>query len=60
MLGGLAGTGVAVGPIVGGFFTATLSWRWVFVGEAIIVVVLAFNFLGDGLRDALDPKLKRS
>lgn len=40
VLGGLAGTGVAVGPIVGGFFTATLSWRWVFVGEAIIVVVL--------------------
>ncbi|MEM9423563.1 MAG: ABC transporter permease [Spirochaetota bacterium] len=27
-------------------------------GLAIISVVLAFNFLGDGLRDALDPKLK--
>lgn len=27
-------------------------------GLAIVTVVLAFNFLGDGLRDALDPKLK--
>jgi dipeptide transport system permease protein len=25
----------------------------------ILVTVLAFNLLGDGLRDALDPKLKR-
>ena len=25
----------------------------------VILVILAFNFLGDGLRDALDPKLKR-
>lgn len=40
VLGGLAGTGVAVGPIVGGFFTATLSWRLVFVGEALLVVTL--------------------
>jgi dipeptide transport system permease protein len=26
---------------------------------AILLTVLAFNLLGDGLRDALDPKLKR-
>lgn len=30
----------------------------VFPGIAIIVTVLAFNLLGDGLRDAMDPKLK--
>lgn len=30
----------------------------IFPGIAIIVLVLAFNFFGDGLRDALDPKLK--
>lgn len=30
----------------------------VFPGLAIMVVVLAFNFVGDGLRDALDPKLR--
>ena len=28
-------------------------------GVAITVVVLAFNFLGDGLRDALDPRRRR-
>ena len=28
-------------------------------GVMIFVTVLAFNFLGDGLRDALDPKLRR-
>ncbi len=30
----------------------------IFPGLAIVAVVLAFNFFGDGLRDALDPKLK--
>jgi dipeptide transport system permease protein len=30
-----------------------------FPGLAILVSVLAFNLMGDGLRDALDPKLKR-
>jgi dipeptide transport system permease protein len=30
-----------------------------FPGIAILLTVLAFNLLGDGLRDALDPKLKR-
>jgi glutathione transport system permease protein len=29
-----------------------------FPGLAIVVTVLSFNLLGDGLRDALDPKLK--
>ena len=28
-------------------------------GLAIMITILAFNLLGDGLRDALDPKLKR-
>ena len=28
-------------------------------GVALIVTVLAFNLFGDGLRDALDPRLKR-
>lgn len=38
-----------------------LAW-WVvtFPGLAILITVLAFNLMGDGLRDALDPKLKRS
>lgn len=34
-------------------------WVAVWPGVAILLVVLSFNFVGDGLRDALDPKMKR-
>ncbi len=34
------------------------SWLAVFPGVLIFITVLSFNFLGDGLRDALDPRLK--
>jgi dipeptide transport system permease protein len=34
-------------------------WVVTFPGIMILVTVLAFNLLGDGLRAALDPKLKR-
>ncbi len=34
-------------------------WVVTFPGLAILITVLAFNLMGDGLRDALDPKLKR-
>lgn len=34
-------------------------WVLAFPGLAILLTVLAFNLFGDGLRDALDPKLKR-
>ena len=33
-------------------------WIATFPGLAIMITVLGFNFLGDGLRDALDPRLK--
>jgi dipeptide transport system permease protein len=35
-------------------------WVVTFPGVAILVTVLAINLVGDGLRDALDPRLKRS
>jgi peptide/nickel transport system permease protein len=35
---------------------ATQPWLSIFPGLAILVVVLAVNFLGDGLQDALDPR----
>lgn len=35
-------------------------WVVTFPGLAILINVLAINLMGDGLRDALDPKLKRS
>lgn len=34
-------------------------WVVTFPGLAILLVVLAFNLMGDGLRDALDPRMKR-
>ncbi|HYE50907.1 MAG TPA: ABC transporter permease subunit [Azospirillaceae bacterium] len=40
-------------------FLVRAWWVVTFPGLAILVTVLAFNLLGDGLRDALDPKLKR-
>ena len=40
-------------------FVMRAWWVVTFPGLAILIAVLAFNLLGDGLRDALDPKLKR-
>ncbi|HEX6302588.1 MAG TPA: ABC transporter permease [Anaerolineales bacterium] len=35
------------------------TWMAIFPGLAIMLSVMGFNFLGDGLRDALDPKMKQ-
>jgi dipeptide transport system permease protein len=40
-------------------FVLRAWWVVTFPGLAILIAVLAFNVMGDGLRDALDPKLKR-
>ena len=40
-------------------FVRTHSYLTLFPGLAIMLTVLALNLLGDGLRDALDPKLRR-
>ena len=37
-------------------FMETAPWMAVWPGLAIFVLVLSFTLLGDGLRDALDPK----
>ena len=41
-------------------FILDLWWLALFPGLAITIVVLAFNFFGDWLRDTLDPKMRRS
>jgi dipeptide transport system permease protein len=41
-------------------FILRAPWVVTYPGLAILVTVLAINLMGDGLRDALDPKLKRS
>ena len=37
----------------------TYTYIWIPVGLLICLTVVAFNFVGDGLRDAFDPKMKR-
>ncbi|RCV65599.1 peptide/nickel transport system permease protein [Methanophagales archaeon] len=39
-------------------FMRTAPHLTIFPGLAIMITILAFNFLGDGLRDALDPRLR--
>jgi peptide/nickel transport system permease protein len=40
-------------------FIRNYSYMTMFPGIAIVITVLAINLIGDGLRDAMDPKLKR-
>jgi peptide/nickel transport system permease protein len=42
------------------YFTSGAWWVFLFPGAAIMLSVLGFNLLGDGLRDALDPRLGES
>jgi peptide/nickel transport system permease protein len=39
-------------------FLLNAPWAMVFPGVAIMLTVIGFNLMGDGLRDALDPKMK--
>lgn len=40
-------------------YAMTAPWLIIFPGLAIVLTILSVNFIGDGLRDALDPKLRR-
>ena len=40
------------------YYTSGAWWVFFFPGAAIMLAVLGFNLLGDGLRDALDPRLR--
>jgi MFS family permease len=59
IIGGVAGAGIAIGPIVGGWATTQLSWRIVFWGEVVIVIgILAVTrFVGDAVRTGPKPRL---
>lgn len=41
------------------YVLTTYLWVWIPAGICILLTVLAFNLVGDGLRDAFDPKMKR-
>ncbi len=59
VIGGVAGAGIAIGPILGGWATTELSWRVVFVGEVVIVLfILAMaRFVADATRTGSAPRL---
>ena len=59
VIGGVAGAGIAVGPIVGGWATTALSWRVVFAGEVILVlIILALTrYVLDSPREGPKPRL---
>ncbi|MGQ4416348.1 MFS transporter [Streptomyces sp. SAS_269] len=40
VIGGLAGAGIAVGPLLGGWVTTYLTWRLVFAGEVVVVIAV--------------------
>ena len=45
LLGGVAGAGAAVGPLVGGFVTTAWTWRVVFASETLAVAVILVFFV---------------
>src|SRR3954453_16727725 len=57
VIGGLAGAGIAVGPLLGGWVTTYLTWRLVFAGE--VVVVLGILAMVRWIRDAEAPRRPR-
>jgi len=68
MASGLAYLGLGVQPPTpewgamlsdGRQYLTKFPWMCIFPGVAIMITVLAINLFGDGMRDALDPKLKK-
>ncbi|RFS83542.1 MFS transporter [Actinomadura spongiicola] len=59
VIGGVAGAGIAVGPILGGWATTELTWRVIFVGEVVLVafVLLMSRLLTEPARDRPAPRL---
>ena len=43
-------------PTVPRYKVAAVTWLAIYPGLAIFLAVLAFNFLGDGLQEALNPR----
>jgi len=59
ILGGLAGAGIAVGPILGGWVTTNLTWRVVFIGEVVvaIAILVLMRWIDDAPRPGEPPEL---
>ncbi|MFH8773843.1 MFS transporter [Streptomyces sp. NPDC085866] len=59
VIGGLAGAGIAVGPLLGGWVTTYLTWRLVFAGEVVVVVAVlcCHRVIGESARTGPPPRL---
>jgi EmrB/QacA subfamily drug resistance transporter len=59
VLGGVAGAGIAVGPILGGWLTTNLTWRLVFLGEVVIgiLIIVFVRVIDDPPREGRAPQL---
>ena len=57
VIGGVAGAGIAIGPILGGWATTELSWRIVFVGEVVLVAIILImsRYIDDAVRTGPAP-----
>lgn len=40
LIGGISGAAAAAGPLIGGFVTTYMSWRYVFIAETVIMVIV--------------------
>ncbi|GLP69846.1 MFS transporter [Streptomyces sp. TUS-ST3] len=59
VIGGLAGAGIAVGPLLGGWVTTYLTWRLVFAGEVVVVlaVLCCHRMISEPARTGPHPRL---
>ena len=59
VIGGVAGAGIAVGPILGGWATTEYSWRIIFAGEVLLVALILVMTpkVADSVRTGPAPKL---
>jgi MFS family permease len=59
VIGGVAGAGIAIGPILGGWATTELSWRIIFVGEVVLCgfILVMTPRVADAVREGRKPRL---
>lgn len=59
VIGGIAAAGVAAGPLIGGWVTETLTWRYVFAGETVVIaaILLSLGLIKDAPRVEPRPAL---
>lgn len=55
----LASWGSIINSATSQYIMSNFWFMWIPAGLCILLTVLGFNFIGDGLRDAFDPKMKR-